>query len=349
MNSLAKVPVTVVTGFLGSGKTTLIQHLLANANGKKLAVLVNEFGSVGVDGDILKSCADASCPEENIIELANGCICCTVADDFVPTMERLLARPVRPDHILIETSGLALPKPLLKAFDWPQIRSRITVDGVIALADAEAVAAGRFAPNPYAVEAQRAADANLDHETPLSEVFEDQIACADIVLLTKADLAGAAGLEAAKAAITAEMSRSVPMLAVTDGAIDARLILGLGAAAENDLAARPSHHDGEEEHEHDDFASVVIDLPEVTDIDALVASVQRLAREQNVLRAKGYIAVADKPMRLLLQAVGERVRHQFDKPWGAGARQSKLVVIGEHGDIDEAAIKAGFGFSGSGI
>ena len=343
MNTLAKVPVTVVTGFLGSGKTTLIQHLITNANGKKLAVLVNEFGSEGVDGEILKSCADANCPEENIVELANGCICCTVADDFIPAMEQLLARRVKPDHILIETSGLALPKPLLKAFDWPEIRSRITVDGVIALADAEAVAAGRFAPDPDAVEAQRAADENLDHETPLSEVFEDQIACADIVLLTKADLAGAAGLEAAKAVIAAEMPRPVPMLPVVDGAVDLRVILGLEAAAEDDLAARPSHHDGEDGHEHNDFNSVVIDLPEVADVDALIASVQRLAREQNVLRAKGYIAVRGKPMRLLLQSVGERVRHQFDQPWGARPRQSKLVVIGEHGDIDEVAIRAGLG------
>src|SRR6201991_3739512 len=248
MNSLAKVPVTLITGFLGSGKTTLIRHLLSHANGRKLAVLVNEFGSEGVDGEILKSCADENCPAENIVELANGCICCTVADDFIPTMEALLARKVRPDHILIETSGLALPKPLLKAFDWPDIRSRITVDGVIALADAEAVAAGRFAPDPDAVEAQRAADDNLDHETPLWEVFEDQIACADIVLLTKADLAGSAGLEAAKAAIEAEMPRRVPMLPVVDGLIDPQLILGLNAAAEDDLAARPSHHDGEEDH-----------------------------------------------------------------------------------------------------
>jgi cobalamin biosynthesis protein CobW len=343
MNTLAKVPVTVVTGFLGSGKTTLIRHLISNANGKKLAVLVNEFGSEGVDGEILKSCADANCPAENIVELANGCICCTVADDFIPAMEQLLSRQVKPDHILIETSGLALPKPLLKAFDWPEIRSRITVDGVIALADAEAVAAGRFAPDPAAVEAQRAADENLDHETPLSEVFEDQIACADIVLLTKADLAGAKGLEAARAAISAEMPRRVPMLAVVDGVVDARVILGLEAAAEADLAGRPSHHDGEDEHEHDDFASVVIELPEIRDLDRLVASVQRLAREQNVLRAKGYIAVAGKPMRLLLQAVGERVRHQFDTAWGMRPRQSKLVVIGEHGDIDEAAIRAGLG------
>ncbi|WP_050627844.1 cobalamin biosynthesis protein CobW [Bradyrhizobium viridifuturi] len=343
MTTLAKVPVTVVTGFLGSGKTTLIQHLIRNANGKKLAVLVNEFGSEGVDGDILKSCADANCPTENIVELANGCICCTVADDFIPAMEQLLARPVKPDHIVIETSGLALPKPLLKAFDWPEIRSRITVDGVIALADAEAVAAGRFAPDPAAVDAQRAADDNLDHETPLSEVFEDQIACADIVLLTKADLAGSEGISAAKAAIAAEMPREVPMLPVVDGAIDARVILGLGAAAENDLASRPSHHDGEEEHEHDDFNSVVIDLPEIVDIDALVASIKGLAREQNVLRAKGYIAVEGKPMRLLVQSVGERVRHQFDMPWGVRTRQSKLVVIGEHGDIDEAAIRARLG------
>jgi cobalamin biosynthesis protein CobW len=343
MTTLAKIPVTVVTGFLGSGKTTLIQHLIRNANGKKLAVLVNEFGSEGVDGDILKSCADANCPAENIVELANGCICCTVADDFIPAMEQLLARRVRPDHIVIETSGLALPKPLLKAFDWPEIRSRITVDGVIALADAEAVAAGRFAPDPAAVDAQCAADGNLDHETPLSEVFEDQIACADIVLLTKADLAGAAGIKAAKAVIAAEMPREVPMLPVVDGAVDARVILGLGAAAEDGLASRPSHHDGEDEHEHNDFNSVVIDLPEIADIDALVASIKRLAREQNVLRAKGYIAIQGKPMRLLVQSVGERVRHQFDMPWGARPRQSKLVVIGEHGDIDEAAIRARLG------
>lgn len=343
MTNLTKTPVTVITGFLGSGKTTLIRHLMANPHGKKLAVLVNEFGSVGVDGEILKSCADANCPEENIVELANGCICCTVADDFIPTIETLLSRPQRPDHILIETSGLALPKPLLKAFDWPAIRSRITVDGVIALADAEAVAAGRFAPDPDAVEKQRAADENLDHDTPLGEVFEDQIACADIVLLTKADLAGDAGLAAARSAIAAEAPRQLPMLAVTDGVIDPKVILGIEAAAEDDLAARPSHHDGEDEHEHDDFASVVIDLPEIRDADALIAAIQKLAREQNVLRVKGHIAIAGKPMRLLIQAVGERVRSQFDRPWGDLARRSQLVVIGERGDIDEAAVRAGLG------
>jgi len=343
MTDLTKIPVTVITGFLGAGKTTLIRHLMQNPQGKRLAILVNEFGTVGVDGDILKSCADANCPVENIVELANGCICCTVADDFIPTIEALMAMPERPDHILIETSGLALPKPLLKAFDWPAIRSRITVDGVVALADAEAVAAGRFAPDVAAVDAQRAADDSLDHETPLSEVFEDQIACADIILLTKADLAGDAGLAAARAVIEAELPRKLPILPVTDGTIDPRVILGLNAAAEDDLAARPSHHDGHDDHEHDDFESVVIDLPEISDIEDLVARIQRLAREQHILRVKGYIAVQGKPMRLLVQAVGERVRHQFDRPWGASPRQSQLVVIAEHHDIDAPAIRAVLG------
>lgn len=340
MTDLTKTPVTVITGFLGAGKTTLIRHLMLNPQGKRLAVLVNEFGTMGVDGEILKSCADENCPAENILELSNGCICCTVADDFIPTLEKLMAMPVKPDHILIETSGLALPKPLLKAFDWPAIRSRITVDGVIALADAEAVAAGRFAPDEAAVQAQRAADASLDHETPLSEVFEDQIACADIVLLSKADLAGDAGLAAARAVIEAETPRKLPILPLTDGVIDPRVILGLGAAAEDDLDARPSHHDGADDHEHDDFDSVVIELAEIADPADLADRIARLAREQNILRVKGHVAVAGKPMRLLVQAVGERVRHQYDRPWDDGPRTSRLVVIAEHDDINEAAIRA---------
>jgi cobalamin biosynthesis protein CobW len=343
MSDISKIPVTVITGFLGSGKTTLIRHLMANPQGKRLAVLVNEFGTVGVDGEILKSCADENCPVENIVELANGCICCTVADDFIPTIEALMALPQRPDHILIETSGLALPKPLLKAFDWPAIRSKITVDGVVALADAEAVAAGRFAPDVSAVQAQREADDSIDHETPLSEVFEDQIACADIVLLTKADLAGDAGLAAAKAVIEAESPRKLPILHVSEGIVDPRVVLGLNAAAEDDLAARPSHHDGHDDHEHDDFDTIVIEMGEVADPEALQEAIRRLAREQDILRVKGYVAVAGKPMRMLVQAVGERVRAQYDRPWGAAERATRLVVIAEHDNVNEAAIRAVLG------
>lgn len=343
MSDLAKIPVTVITGFLGAGKTTLIRHLMTNAGGRRLAVLVNEFGTVGVDGDILKSCAIDDCPAENIVELANGCICCTVADDFIPTIEALMALPTRPDHILIETSGLALPKPLLKAFDWPAIRSKITVDGVIALADAEAVAAGTFAADVAAVDAQRLADDSLDHETPLSEVFEDQISCADIILMSKADLAGPDGLAKARKVIEAESPREIPILEMTEGVIDPKVVLGLNAAAEDDLAARPSHHDGHDDHEHDDFETVVIPMPEVADVEALVASIERLAREQNILRVKGYVAVEGKPMRLLVQAVGARVRQQFDRPWGSDARAGHLVVIAEHDDINLAAIRETLG------
>ena len=341
MNDLAKLPVTVITGFLGSGKTTLIRHLMQNPQGKRLAVIVNEFGDVGVDGEILKSCAIPDCPEENILELANGCICCTVADDFIPTIEALMALTPRPDHILIETSGLALPKPLLKAFDWPDIRSRITVDGVIALADAEAVASGRFAPDVARVDAQRLADDSLDHETPLSEVFEDQISCADIILLTKSDLAGPEGLAKAREVIAAEAPRPLPVVDVAEGAVDPRVILGLEAAAEDDMDARPSHHDGADDHEHDDFDSIVVDIPELTDPADLVARIETLAKSQNILRVKGYAAVAGKPMRLLVQAVGARVRHQFDRPWKPGeAKQGRLVVIAEHDDIDAEAIRS---------
>lgn len=342
MTNLQKVPVTVVTGFLGSGKTTLISNLIKNAAGKRLAVVVNEFGDVGVDGEILKGCAIPNCPAENIIELANGCICCTVADEFIPTIEALMALEPRPDHILIETSGLALPKPLLKAFDWPDIRAKITVDGVIALADAEAVAAGRFAPNVAAVDQQRLADDSLlDHETPLSEVFEDQISCADLILLTKPDLAGPDGVQRAREYIQAEAPRPIPIIEVAEGGVDPRVILGLGAAAEDDMAARPSHHDGADDHEHDDFESVVIDIPEMADPAELVARITELATRQNILRIKGYAAITGKPMRLLVQAVGTRVRHQYDRQWlPQESRRGRLVVIAEHDDIDETAIHA---------
>jgi len=344
MSDLSKTPVTIVTGFLGSGKTTLISHLIRNAGGRRLAVVVNEFGTVGVDGEILKSCAIPDCPAENIVELSNGCICCTVADDFIPTIEALLKLDPKPDHIVIETSGLALPKPLLKAFDWPEIRSRITVDGVIALADAEAVAAGRFAPNVAAVDAQRAADESIDHETPLSEVFEDQITCADLVLLTKPDLAGPEGLAKARAVIAAQTPRPLPVIEVAEGIIDPTILLGLEAGAEDDLAARPSHHDGHHDHEHDDFDTVMVTMGEIADPADLAARIAHLAESQHILRVKGYAAVAGKPMRLLVQAVGARVRHQFDRPWGASEpRVTQLVVIAEHDHVNEAAIREALG------
>jgi len=209
-NSLARVPCTIVTGFLGAGKTTLIRHVLANARGRRLAVIVNEFGDVGIDGEILKGCSDAACPEENIVELANGCLCCTVADEFVPALDLILNRQPAVEHIVIETSGLALPKPLVQAFHWPAIKSRVTVDGVIAVVDGAALAEGRVASDLAALKRQRLADSALDHDNPVEEVFEDQIACADLVVLNKRDLVSDRDADQASARIAQALPRAWP-------------------------------------------------------------------------------------------------------------------------------------------
>jgi cobalamin biosynthesis protein CobW len=337
--SFDRVPCTVVTGFLGAGKTTLIRNLIENLKGKRLAIIVNEFGDVGIDGDVLKGCGIESCPEDNIIELANGCICCTVADDFVPAIDRILAIEPRVDHILIETSGLALPKPLVQAFQWPDVKARVTVDAVIAVVDGLALAEGRVADDHEALEAQRDADGSIDHDDPVEEVFEDQVACADMIVLTKSDLLDAAGLATARDRVSAHLPRAVKIVSAANGAIDPAVLIGLGLAVEDNIENRKTHHDDELDHDHDDFDSFVVDLAAVADAEQLAARISATAEAENVLRIKGFVEVANKPMRLQVQAVGSRVNHYFDRAWAPGeARTSRLVVIGEKG-IDRAAIE----------
>ncbi len=337
----ARAPCTIVTGFLGAGKTTLIRHVLANAGGRRLAVLVNEFGDVGIDGEILKGCGDTACPEENIVELANGCLCCTVADEFVPALDQILSRQPAIEHILIETSGLALPKPLVQAFHWPSIKSRVTVDGVVAVVDGAALAEGRVAADLEALAQQRSADAALDHDDPIEEVFEDQIACADLVVLNKRDLLDPAGLDTAVASVARALPRAVKVVTVADGKVDPAALLGLGVATEDDIENRRTHHDDELDHDHDDFDSFVVALPEIADPAALAARVSAIAEAEGVLRIKGFAAVPGKPMRLLVQAVGPRVAHHYDRAWSANEpRTGQLVVIGLKG-IDRAAITRG--------
>ncbi|MBS9478488.1 cobalamin biosynthesis protein CobW [Ancylobacter radicis] len=339
VDSLSRVPCTIVTGFLGSGKTTLIRHVLENAKGKRLAVIVNEFGDVGIDGEILRGCGIETCPEENIVELANGCICCTVADDFVPALDAILSRVPKVDHILIETSGLALPKPLVQAFHWPAIKSRVTVDGVVAVVDGEALAAGRVAHDHDALAAQRVADDSLDHDDPIEEVFDDQIACADLVIMTKTDLIDAAGLATAQAALAGELPKGVRVLSITEGRIDPAVLMGLGVGTEDDIENRKTHHDNEADHDHDDFDSFVVEVPEIADPAAFAARIARAADEADVLRVKGFLPVAGKPMRLLVQAVGPRVAHHYDRAWGSDARTGRLVAIGLKG-LDRAKVEA---------
>jgi cobalamin biosynthesis protein CobW len=335
-----KIPTTIITGFLGAGKTTLVRHILENAGGRRLAVIVNEFGSRGVDGEILQNCGLENCPDTDIVELSNGCLCCTVADDFVPTIEALMDRPQPPEYILIETSGLALPKPLIKAFGWPSIRARLTVDGVIAVVDGPAVAAGRFADDPEEVARQRAADPSLDHDNPLAEVYEDQIRAADLVILNKADLLDVDELARVLSMIGQTLPRAVKVVAARDGRLDLDVLLGLAAGAEDDLAARPSHHDAEDgAHEHDDFESFVVSFSEIEAPDELLARLEAVAAAHDVLRIKGFVPVRGKPLRLEIQGVGARFRQNFTRAWAPDeARDGHLVVIGRTG-MDRAAIE----------
>ncbi len=343
MTTSRKVPTTVITGFLGAGKTSLIRHLLETANGRRLALIINEFGDLGVDGEILRGCGIEGCAEDDVVELANGCICCTVADDFVPAIESLLDRPEPPDHIVIETSGLALPKPLVRAFNWPEIRTRVTVDGVVAVIDGAAVAEDRFAADPEAVQAQREADDALDHDSPLEELFEDQLSCADLVVLNKTDLLGDGGLARVTADIGAHLRPGVKVLPVSHGRLSAGVLLGLEAAAESDLDSRPSHHDGEADHDHDDFVSFHIELAPTDAPESLIERLRPAIARHDILRIKGFAAVAGKDMRLVVQGVGPRLQHYYDRDWRADERRiTRLVVIGRKG-LDEAAVAAAMG------
>jgi cobalamin biosynthesis protein CobW len=327
---MRKIPATIITGFLGAGKTSLLRHLVANAAGRRLALVINEFGELGIDRELLLGCGIESCRSDDVVELANGCICCTVAEDFLPALEKLLDRPDPPEHILIETSGLALPKPLVQAFNWPEIKARVTVDGVVAVIDAPALAAGRFADTTP----------ELAHDNPLDEVFGDQLACADLVVLNKTDLTDAATLDLAEREIGSRLRSQARHVKATFGKVPPQLLLGLSAAAEDDLASRPSQHDLEGEHDHDDFDSFVITLGPITNSAALAKSLSGVIATHDILRIKGFLAVPGKAFRHVVQAVGPRVEHYFDRPWrNDEARASRLVVIGRKG-IDRVAIKA---------
>ncbi|MBL4758363.1 MAG: cobalamin biosynthesis protein CobW [Rhizobiales bacterium] len=337
-----KIPATVITGFLGAGKTTLIRKLLENANGKRIALIINEFGDVGVDSEILKGCGQQVCGEEDIVELANGCICCTVADDFIPTMSKLINRDDPPDHIVIETSGLALPQPLIKAFSWPEIRSRVTVDGVVTVVDSAAVAEGRFAHDEHAVQAQRDADDALDHDSPLEELFEDQITCADMIVMNKVDLLSGTALDDVEKELRNEARNGVSFLRVSHGDVPINVLLGLSASAEDDMDSRKSHHEqhGEEDHDHDDFESFVVAPKMVEDRNKFLDKLTALICKFDILRLKGFVDIQGADARLVVQAVGPRIESYFDRPWGPGERRySSLVVIGEKG-LDQPAISS---------
>ena len=343
-NPMHKIPVTIVTGFLGSGKTTLLRHILQNANNLRIAVIVNEFGELGIDGEILRGCG-IGCDEEGrelagqLYELANGCLCCTVQEEFFPVMEQLVERRGEIDHVLIETSGLALPKPLVQAFNWPSIRNSFTVDAVVTVVDGPAAASGQFAEDPQAVEAQRLADPNLDHESPLHELFEDQLASADLVILNKTDLLDEAKQAAVEAEIREELPAQVKIVRAQRGQLDLHSLLGLQAASETTIHLRHDHHGSADDadHHHDEFDSVIVEA-QVTSREAIIEALQSLVEQYTIYRVKGFAALPGAPMRLLIQGVGRRFDSYFDRRWREDeARASRFVLIGE--DLDQPVLQ----------
>lgn len=349
---LRKIPVTIVTGFLGSGKTTLLRHILQHASGKRIAVIVNEFGELGIDGEILKGCG-IGCDENGVetegqlYELANGCLCCTVQEEFFPVMEKLVERRGEIDHVLIETSGLALPKPLVQAFNWPQIKNSFTVDAVVTVVDGPAAASGQFAANPVAVDAQRKADPNLDHESPLHELFEDQLSAADLVILNKTDLVDDTQQRAVEALIREEIPPQVKIVRAQQGQLDLHTLLGLEAASEETINLRHDHHGcaDDPDHHHDEFDSAVVEA-RVSSRDAAIAALQTLVEGHTIYRVKGFAALPGAAMRLVIQGVGRRFDSYFDRRWQAGENGegvhagSRFVLIGE--DLDQAVLQRAF-------
>ena len=349
---LNKIPTTVVTGFLGSGKTTLLANLLKKAKGKRIAVIMNEFGELDIDSDLLRSCplqcedesAELVGGDDGIYELANGCICCTVEEEFLPVMEKLVARRDQIDHILIETSGLALPKPLVQAFNWPGIKEHCTVDAVITVVDGPAIAAGRFAADEQKVTAQRALDESLDHDPSLQELLDDQLNSADLVVVSKSDLLSEADQAAVKAVIQKRLPSRVKTAYVNHGNVPLEVLIGINAASEKAIDAVHNHHDhhhahgAHHDHAHDHFDSLVVSLGTV-DQSKLKAAVEQLLSEFNLFRIKGFAAIENKPMRQVIQAVGKRVEVHFDRLWAIDeTAKTELVLIGK--GLDQIAVVA---------
>ncbi len=330
---MSKIPVTVITGFLGAGKTTLVRHLLQENQGRRIAVLVNEFGEVGIDGDLIRSCQvceDDESLSSSIVELTNGCLCCTVQEEFLPTMQELLKRRDQIDCMVIETSGLALPKPLVQAFRWPEIRTGATVDGVLTVVDCEALARGALVGDLEALEAQRREDESLEHETPIEELFEDQLNCADMVLLSKADLVDPDTRERVERWLRTQLRPGVQILPCHQGQLHPTLLLGFNAAVEDHLETRPSHHDTEEEHDHDDqLVSLCLTSELELSPEDWVERLQQLVQHHEIYRIKGFAAIPNKQMRLVIQGVGPRFDTYYERPWRTDEpRQTCLVVIG---------------------
>ncbi|MEN2495131.1 MAG: hypothetical protein TECD_01049 [Hyphomicrobiaceae bacterium hypho_1] len=327
-----RTPVTIITGMLGAGKTTLINNLLAKISSEKIAIIINEFGNVGVDGTLL-----AENKQEDIIELTSGCICCTVMDDLIPIMERLLTQESAPDHIIIETSGLTLPKPLVQALRWPQMRSRVVLNGVIVIVDVFTILDLLDAKEAAFFETRKQIKGSFKHYSSLYKIFKDQLSCADLIVLNKHELLLDSSIENIDQLIKSEKKPGVQLIKSVHGNIPSELIMSNSIGVKNNIGVNHMDHN-HDTHAHDEFKSVSVNIPSAINQQVVERVVAEVVKDYGILRVKGFAVIEGKSMRLIVQAVGPRVQTYFDCHWtDLEQKKGYLVLIGQKG-LDRGAI-----------
>jgi len=304
-----RIPVIVVSGFLGSGKTTFLKYLIEKTN-KKFGLLINEFGDIGIDGDLLKNCSN--CNEdssESIIELNNGCLCCTVQDDFIPSIQTLLKTNKDLDAIIIETSGLALPIPLLKALNWPEIRTSIYLDFVISMVNGDSMINGSPINDLYSINSQYKDIKKIDHISSIEELFKEQLEVSDIVLISRSDLISEKQFNLIKRDLQRKVKPNVPILKSFNGETNLSLILDSNIKKINYQEILTNEHD----HSHANIFSDFLKTDYFLEKNQFELEMSQILKVINILRIKGRVWIPKKKLPLQVQIVGRKINTWYEK------------------------------------